>query len=560
MEIKRYFEIVKIWWWLVVTCALLAGGAAYLVSMQMTPVYEATATLLINQTNSVASTDLAALTISERLATTYGELLKKRPLMEETIAELGLDTSPKTLVEQVDVTPVRGTQLIDVAVRDNDPALAVALVDKLTQLFIDNTQEMSEGRRTEAKASLEAQINSLESEIATLETDLATMGEPIDEYDRLKVARMEDTLLRYRSNWSSLLESYQQIVLAAAQSVDSVVVVEPPHMPELPVSPQKMRNTLLALVLGAMLGLGAAFLVEYLDDSVKTSQDVERAIGLPTLGAIGEMRMDGDEEILVAVEHPRATVSEALRVLRSNIQFLSVDRPLRTILVTSAWLSEGKSITVANLAAVMAQAGASVILVDADLRRPRQQRIFRKDQPKGLTNLLMDANFAAHLDDYLQPTPVENLRLLTAGPIPPNPADLLQSKRMETLIGQLLEKAEVVLFDSPPTLVAADASLLAAKIDGTLLVAVAGDTPQPLLQQAQQALGAAGGRILGVVLNRVSQRASGYYYYYSQYYGGDGPSDGNARHRRKQLAAPPTASPLGAVRAISRRLWPAEDK
>ena len=567
MQIKQYFEIVRTWWWLVVVSALLAGGAAYVVSRQQPNTYQAATTLLVNQTSNPGGiADAAALTVSGQLAKTYSQLLLNRPLMEETITQLGLSLSPTELAKKVTVAPVRDTQLLVVTVEDTDPALAAALANKIPELFIRNIQDMQAGRRTAAKDSLAAEIDKLEKEIATLETTLGNMGNPIDEYDKMERSRLQDTLARYRSNWSRLLDSYQQLVVAEAQTTDSVVAVEPAKVPDEPIGPKTSRNTMLAVLLGAMLGLGAAFLIEYLDDSIKSSDDVQTALGLPTLGAIGHLALDGADHILVAAERPRASVAETLRVLRANIQFLGVDHPVRSILITSSCPREGKSMVTANLGVVLAQAGASVIIVDADLRRPTQHSIFGLSHERGLTNVLVGQQLrlgaydtgsgghppaedvaespASDLDDYLQPTAVANLRLLATGPIPPNPADLLASRRMRQLMGELAQRADVVLFDSPPALLAADANLLANQVDGTLLIVENGSTPRGLALQAKQGLEKTGGRLLGVALNKLSRRSANYYYY-SQYYGqekvrkkGKRPRSGSGR----QAGSPATAA------------------
>ena len=554
MEIKGYFQIVRNWLWLIVISAFLAGGAAYLVSRQQTPVYEASTTMLINQMSNSMVTDYTGIMVSERLAKTYSQMLRQRPLIEETTTELGLDLTPKELLEKIEVAPVRDTQLLVVTVQDTDPALVAALANKIPEIFIRNNQQILEGRRTAAKESLASQIEAVEREIATLETTIATMGDPIDEYDKMDRARMQDTLARYRSNWSTLLDSYQQIVVAEAQSTDSVVIVEPAQVPELPIGPNTRRNVLLATLVGAMMGLGAAFLIEYLDDSIKTGDDVQAALGLPVLGVIGQMRIQGARHMLVAAEHPRATVAESLRVLRANIQFLGVDRPVGTMLITSAGPGEGKSLTTANLGVVMAQAGSSVIVVDTDLRRPIQHLIFDLSPDRGLTNALVGREDGLHLDGLLQPTEIENLQVLTAGPLPPNPADLVGSRRMGELIEELKQRADVVLFDSPPSLVAADASLLASQVDGTLMVIETGNTPQPSAVQAKETLEKAGGRLLGVVLNKLSQRSSSYYYYYSQYYG----DDKEGKRKGRQEPAPPgrAGSPVTAIKHLFRRVLP----
>lgn len=535
MELRRYFEIILRWLWLILIGAFLAGGIAFLVSGQQPRIYQASTTLLINQASNPVQTSMTDLMMSERLASTYRELLRKRPLLEATLAELGLAAEPDALAKRVSVSAVRDTQLLVLNVQDTDPVRAAALANKLPEIFVRMDQETRLGRLAVAKQSLAAQIQDLEAKIAATETRLTDMGVPIDEYDKLEMSRLQDTLARYRSTWTTLLQSMQEIELTEARAVDNVIIVEPAVVPDAPISPKTMQNTLLATLVGVMIGLGVVFLIEYLDDTLKTGDDVQESLGLSTIGVIDRIQLNGDDSPLITTRQTRAAATEAFRVLRANIQFLGVDQPVRNILVTSAGPSEGKSMITANLGVVMAQSGLSVIVVDADLRRPTMHRAFSISRDRGLTNALMRPEGGAALETFLQPTQVENLRVLPSGPLPPNPADLLGSRRMSELIQTLSHQVDVILIDSPPILAAADASMLAARADGVLLVIESGVTSRAVVAQAKETLEKAGARILGVTLNKLSRRVGSYYYRYYYYYGhyGNNGDDGGKRKKRK---------------------------
>lgn len=199
---------------------------------------------------------------------------------------------------------------------------------------------------------------------------------------------------------------------------------------------------------------------------------------------------------LITLRDPRAPAAEAYRTLRTNIQFSSLDRPIRTLLVCSSVPDEGKSTTVANLAVTMAQAEQRVVLVDCDLRRPLLHTIFGVSNDVGLTTLMLDGDSKG----TLQPTGVDGLHLLATGPLPPRPADLLGSRRMETLIARLQERADIVLFDAPPVLAATDAAVLATRLDGVLLVARAGKTRRDRAKEAVELLHKVNAHVVGVVL------------------------------------------------------------
>lgn len=214
---------------------------------------------------------------------------------------------------------------------------------------------------------------------------------------------------------------------------------------------------------------------------------------------------------IITISEPRSPISEAYRTLRTNLDFAGLAKTLKTLVVTSAGVNEGKSTTLANLAVVTAQAGRKVILVDADLRRPRLHQIFGLDNEKGLTTVMMDDN--ALIAPPLQETGVEGLWLLPSGPLPPNPAELMGSRRMEEAIAKLVERADQVFFDTPPVVAVTDAAVLATKVDGVLLVISAGKTRREYARTAVQRLQQINARLVGTVLTNV-QMGTGFRGYY----------------------------------------------
>ena len=536
MELRRYAAVVWRWMWLIVLLALGIGAAAFVRNRRTIPVYRASATLMVTQANSPVA-NYSDILAGERLARTYSELLQRRSVLTEAISELGLEQTAAAV--QVDLVP--NTQLIQLTVRHPDPSVAMLLANKIPVVFRRQNEELQTSRFAASKASLLQELERLSEDIGAIEAQIAVQREASSEADQEELRRLETNLTQYRSSYASLLRSYEEIRLAEATVIDNVVVVEPAHLPMAPTRPRILQNTALAALLGAMLGLGVAFLIDYLDDTVKTEEDVREAMNLGILGAIGRIPGDRLDEKLVTIGGSRSPLSEAYRVLRTNLQFADVDHPPKTLLVTSAGPSEGKSTTVANLAAVMAQAGSSVILVDSDLRRPLLNEVFLLDgQRGGLTNALMDGADAG-LEGYLQETQVEGLRVLASGAHPPNPSELLGSDRMKKLIERLKDEADLVLFDSPPTLVASDAAVLATQLDGVLMVVDTGATRRDVATRAVESLRQVGAKVYGVVMNRLSRRQGGYYYYYyHHYYSEEGEGDkarerGRGSRRRRLL-------------------------
>ncbi|MCB9139527.1 MAG: CpsD/CapB family tyrosine-protein kinase [Caldilineaceae bacterium] len=216
------------------------------------------------------------------------------------------------------------------------------------------------------------------------------------------------------------------------------------------------------------------------------------------------------------LERTHSPAAEAYRVLRTNLQYAAVVHKLDTLMITSPSPSEGKSTTAANLAVALGQSGRRVVLIDADMHRPRQHRLFQLVNNVGLTSALLGD--LEQLDSFLQPTKVPTLRVLTTGPLPPNPAELLGSQRMHELLNRIKEQADIVIVDSPPATAVADTAVLSTQVDGVLMVLHAGRTSGEMAKRAKAALDQVGGRLIGAVLNRMPTRGSSYYYYYHYNY------------------------------------------
>lgn len=522
MELRRYLSLFRKWLWLIVLGALVVGGIAFLVNRASTPIYRSTLTLLVNQASGNSlMTDYTSVITSQQLAKTYGELLKKRPTLQAVIKNLGLNISPERLAGQVTVTPVRDTTLITVSVEDADPPRAAAIANELGKVFVEQIQEMQRSRFSSSEGNLAEQLQVLKEQIAATQSQLdAAKAESSTKPD--EVTRLESALVQYQNSYANLLKSYEDLRLAQTRLTDNVTIAESAQPSVAPVRPQTFTNTLLAMVVGALLAAGLAFLIEYLDDTVKGPEDID-ALNLTNLGLIARLNTKNSDERLVVVNDPRAPTAEAFRALRTNIQFASVDRPLHVLLVTSAGPSEGKSTIAANLAAALAQAGKRVALIDADLRRPSQHRVFKLPNHSGLTFALIQDK--GELNGSLRPSGVEDLSVMVSGDLPPNPAELLGSNRVGRLLDQLQKQVDVVIVDTPPCLVVTDAVALSKRADGVLLVAEAGKTRRSALEQSAKVIQQVGGNVLGVVLNKYSLKAHGgyynYQYYNAYYYAGD---------------------------------------
>jgi capsular exopolysaccharide synthesis family protein len=277
-----------------------------------------------------------------------------------------------------------------------------------------------------------------------------------------------------------------------------------------------MMNTMLAGVVGAMISIGVVFLIEYLDDTVKSTEEATEILGIPVIGFVAKAN-NYTEGIPLTAREPRAPIAEAFRGLRSNIQFSAVDHPIKTLLVTSPGPEEGKSTVSANLAVVMAHEGKKVLLVDADLRRPRIHKIMGVENEFGLTDYFVQST--SELKAKVQTWEYENLHLITSGKQPPNPAELLGSARMSQILKMFKNSFDIVIIDSPPIGAVTDPTILSAKADAVLLVVEPKKTRMVAAKQSVEQLKRAGANVIGMVYNNVPLKRAGYYTgYYSGYY------------------------------------------
>ena len=374
----------------------------------------------------------------------------------------------------------------------------------------------------------QATLDQLEPVLALYQqvyTNLVVLGRPVDTgaNTSTRLNQLQTTLSLYQNIYVNLLNSLEAVRLAKAQNTPNVVQVEPAIAPDpnYPIRPQPLQSTALAGAVGLILAAGIAFLVEYLDDTLKTMEDVERVLQLPVVGYIAEIQYEsGSEESLYVTRQPRSPVSEAFRLLRTNLEFTGVDRPVRRLLVTSAGPNEGKTTIAVNLAAIIAQGGKRVVILDADLRRPKVHRFLGLSNQFGLSDLFRGAVAVRMVSQRIEN--IETVSVVTSGSLPPNPTELLASVRMEQILQEAEKEADMIVIDSPPSLVA-DVQVLASKVDGVILVIHPGHTQADSAVATLEQLNRAGARTIGVVLNRIPRDRADYfggYRHYSPYYAG----------------------------------------
>lgn len=327
----------------------------------------------------------------------------------------------------------------------------------------------------------------------------------------------------------------KQVQQTESQAPDNLVVISDATVPDKPVSPNKTLDVGIAFASGLLLAVGLAILFDYLDQTIKGESELAERLGLISLGQIAYApSRSGKQGELVTLD-AGSHASEAYKALRTSVLFAGVDRELKEIVITSAVLGEGKSRTASNLAVVLAQAGHTTLLVDADFRRPSQHRMFARIRNVGLSNLILDD--VVESDVIMPVESVPNLWLLTSGPTPPNPSELLGSVRMRQLMSRMRTHFAYLVVDTPPINAVTDASILAAHADATVLVVEQGRTTYGAVGRAKQVLDRVGSRTIGAVLNKVHASAAGYNYAYSYY-----ATSADQRDLRRQATGEESAS------------------
>jgi tyrosine-protein kinase len=503
---------------LMVIGALVGAAAAFGLSSALPRSYESQVTVLVGQaSNPTTAADYTQLLISQRLSQTFAQLAALPKTAADVIEELGLSTTPEELLKHVQAGAPLDSTLLTITVEDGTPDGAARIADSFVDQLIKSPL---------ASAATPSEIDSLiEQDLATVRGQIREIGADIDALlaNTNRTAAEEASLTAYQEQMAGLTATLATLLsLSTNSSVNLLTVVNPAQAPLEPSSPKVLLNTILGLALGLLVAIGIAYAMRRLDDTIKTPDDIEVVTGLPLLGTI--VRMPGDRGRalryrLAALLYPRSPAAEGIRHVRTNLEFAQGDKPLRSLLVASSVPGEGKTVIAANLAIAFAQAGRTTCLIDADLRRPAVNEAFGLPNEHGLSSLLRGE--MTTFESVTHETEVPGLTVMTTGPLPPNPAELLVSPRMRAIISEVLKKVDLIVLDSPPLQAVTDAAILSSLVDGTLLVTASGRTRRGSLLHGRDALQRVGARVLGTALNLVSESqdnvgAFAYFGYYGQ--------------------------------------------
>jgi capsular exopolysaccharide synthesis family protein len=505
VELRQVMAILQRRWWILPIGAIVAALIGYSISLLQTPVYAATTTIYVGRSIQSSNLERIDLQLGAQLALTYADQVRRKPILQGAMDALQLEGTWQGLRNRVQVSPVENTQLLEIRVNAGSPEEAQMTADEIARQLI-LTGPISSGDDIDAaRRFAQERLNRLQTNIETAQRQLDDLdakmvmiiSTAIDEVPdlQLQVQTLEALIADWDGTYANLLS-----FINTEPSANHLAIVETAEVNPAPVYPRVELNIVLAVVVGLFLSVGLAFVLDYLDDTLKPTDVVSDLLGLTTLGSISQIRGKTLQDKLILRQDLFSPASEDYRLLRNKLQVMCADWPRRIIMFTSPVPGELKSVTVANLGIVLAQGGFRVIIVDADMRQPVQHALFQLPIRHGLTDLL----YAPKVDvtNQLQDTDVAGLQVLAVGTLPPpHPSELLGSARMGELLNRLSEQADIVLCDSAYAVAIADALVLSAQVDGVVLVVEMGKTRRGIAEQAVQNLRQAGANLLGTILS-----------------------------------------------------------
>lgn len=583
MELRQYLQIARRWAWLLVLGLSAGAWLGYFYSSRQTPIYQSSTKVMVSQSQDSTSTYYDPY-YDQQLAQNYIQIITTDPIVSAVSEKLGYPVNAGQVSTQLientslfrlsveDTDPQRAADisngLVSELIAHNEEmqnkrysSVESSLEAQLTQVegqiagIQSQIANISEESLTTQQDKVKAEIDGLENQILQVQNEInqidplnkSQLQEKQLKLDQLQSSlnfyqsiylnlvatgisgtvgqtsasqstQLQNTLSLYQQIYNNVLNSLETVRLAKLQNTPNIVQVEMAVPVDSPVSPQPINTMMIGGAVGLMLAAGIVILIEYLDETIKTPKDITDRFELPVIGYIAEMskKMTGEGKVYVSKE-PRSAITESFRSLKTAIEFTNRDNPPRTIMIASANPTEGKTTVAVNLAMVFAQSGKGVIVVDADMHRPMVHRYFGLSNKQGLTDVVKSS---ATIQSVIRTRKDMSLAVITSGDLPSNPSELLASDNMMRFIHQLKLMNYISIIDCPPFLVS-DATELAAKVDGVVLVVQPGKTTVHTLTAALEQLDRVSAKVIGIVFNRIP-RNKGYYYggyeHYTKYY------------------------------------------
>lgn len=541
MEIIRYIRLFRRWLWLILLAAFVGGAVTFIIARGRPLVYNAEVTLAIGRFIASPNPSAAEIETGIDLAQTYAYMVKTYAVLQGTIDELDLDFTVEELEQIINTRVVEGTSLLIINVTDTDPINAADIANTLaSQLILTSPTNLTPAQQSHLDFA-NAQIDLLNQELREARLRLDALDTRIeDAATEAEIARLvaqRNPIVEEINEKSATIAEFSTSISALQQRSNALDIVDHARVPERPGGSNPLILTIIGVVVGSVLAVGFVLIIEYLNDTIRTTEEAAELLTLPVLGAIIKFNQKSDKQSdrLIMSDPSAAPAKESYRLLRTNLLYTASNKGKVPLVVTSPGPGEGKSTTTANLAVTMALAGLQVILIDADLRRPMLHKVFNLPNDVGLTTMLSSGsekinNFHANMNgsgelpdetlNYIQTTDIQKLWVITSGLPAPNPTEMLGSPLFQKWIEIFCAShdIDVVLIDTPPCLVAADTSVLSVTTKAEVLLVIAsGRTRREVALKAKQQFAQLNANLRGIILNRVNPRIEHYGYDYEYY-------------------------------------------
>lgn len=521
MELKKYIYPLRRWWWLLAAATVVAAISSFIVTIRQPKVYQATTTLMMGRTIADPNPTASEVYLSQQLAGTYADIANRDVVRNATMAALKLDWLPSYKAQALP-----NSQLIEISVVDTIPQRAQVVASELAKQLIAQSPTSSRSEDQNRQDFVNQQLDTLQAQMKQTSADIAKLQDQLgNTVSARQLSDIQGQINALQTKYTTLQSNYGTLLSNTQRgAINTMSVIEPAALPRSPIGPSKATSVLVAALIGFVLAAGAAYVLEYLDDSLKTPDDIREIVGKPVIGYISAVNQVNKDLPYVSA-HPRHPVAESFRTLRTNLDFLSVDQPFKTLLVASAEAGEGKTFVTVNLAASLAQDDKKVIVVDADLRKPKVHELLGMHNDFGLSDFFRGRSLLPSVTRVWRKD--ERVAVITGGNPPPNPTELLGSQKMDQILASLDDVTDMVILDGPPFEVA-DAAVLASKVDGVMLVIRPGYSRKAMVLAMMEQLNNSGARVVGVVLNRIPSKLADYYggqLHLSPYYYGYGDHD-----------------------------------
>ncbi len=516
MTLEQLWTIIHKQWRLVLLCFAVVGVGTFCISKCITPTYQSTVLVQVTLHASSVQSDYNSLMASDQLVQTEVQLATSDPVLREVASHYSRLTVD-ALAKRVTATSKLNTQLFEIDVQDVSPTGAAQLANDVAATLIKQQLQQSQLYNKRSQQQIQQDLDGTKQQINAVNEQLSSLNPG----NQAQVTALQNQLTTLQQHYGQWQTSLAQLELSEAQNSDYLRVAQPAQPASAPVKPQILLNTIIGLLAGALLGIILAILFEQSDTHIRTAEQLSELLRSPVLATI--QRVDGERGEGVTSPQGQQINAEAYRMLRTNIGFSSIDKPLRTFAITSATAQEGRTTTSINLAMFMAKAGKSTLLIDADFRQPTIAETFGLAPEKlGLSNAIIAlARSQFHinpvlpkqsargysLEPYMHSVGIPNLRVMPSGPLPPNSSELLDSKAMGRFF-QAVENCaiEMIIFDTPALLGLSDANILAAKVDGTLVVADMMQAKKEHMSRVKATLAQSGANVIGCIANKAGSK------------------------------------------------------